>query len=367
MGHLILQGDNTIYPGFSLLGENTLSLTFDQTGGFGHFLELPFLVLSGTISLSIASTGATGGVNMLKQLAEKTNDLTTLTLSGSETIALGLDTGHSNNDDGVVTDIGATAFSPIKIHSSLTLIDASATTGGLEIFAGATNTGGAGSFENGASLNPNVTVTYTGLTIKGGSGNTIIENDAKNGIANAGNGSNDQVILGGGGAKASLGTGSGDVGWVGVSFMGTNEAPGNALGDKVTFGFANAFSSAELHVGTGAEAGLTAGTTSIGLTKVVNAAAGMQIDFSAITTTSGAVQLPPVVGNPTLTALENLAVSNLGGPGVAFFDFGGSEYFIATNNNETAVSFHDAVVKLVGVHDLLGTSSSGVVTLHPLP
>ena len=184
MGHLILQGDNTVYPGFSLLGENSLSLTFDETGGFGHFLELPFLVLSGTTSVSIASTGAIGGVNMLEQVAEKTNDLTTLTLSGSETIALGLDTGHSNNDDGVVTDIGATAFSPTKIHSSLTLINASATTGGLEIFAGATNTGGAGTFENGASLNPNVTITYTGLTIRGGSGTDIIENDAKNGIAN---------------------------------------------------------------------------------------------------------------------------------------------------------------------------------------
>ena len=74
--------------------------------------------------------------------------------------------------------------------------------------------------------------------------------------------------------------------------MGTNETPGNALGDKVTFGFASA-NSAKLHVGTGAEAGLTAGTTSIGLTKVVNAAAGMQIDFSAITTSSGAIHLPP--------------------------------------------------------------------------
>ena len=112
MGHLILQGDNTIYPGFSLLGENTLSLTFDQTGGFGHFLELPFLVLSGTTSVSIASTGSTGGDNMLKQLAERNNDLTTLTISGPETFILGLDTGHSNIDDGVVTDIGATAFSP---------------------------------------------------------------------------------------------------------------------------------------------------------------------------------------------------------------------------------------------------------------
>ena len=363
MGHLILQGDNTIYPGFSLLGENTLSLTFDQTGGFGHFLELPFLVLSGTTSVSIASTGSTGGDNMLKQLAERNNDLTTLTISGPETFILGLDTGHSNIDDGVVTDIGATAFSPTKIHSSLTFIDASATTGGLEIFAGATNTGGAGSFKNGASLNPNVTITYTGLTIRGGSDTSIIENDAKNGIVSSGNGFNDQVILGGAGAKATMGFGGGDLARVGVSFMGTSEIAGSALGDKVTFGNA---ATAQLLVGAGAEVGSTAGTNSIGLTKVVNAADGMQIDFSAITTSSTIVGLPIVVGSsPNLTTTENAAVAELGGPGVVFFILGGNEYFIATKHTETVVSSDDAIVKLVGVHDLLHPSiSSGVVTLH---
>ena len=78
MGHLILQGDNIEYPGFSLLGENTLSITFDGSGGFGHFLELHFLVLSGTTSVSIATSGAPADFNIMSQLAEKTNDLTTL-------------------------------------------------------------------------------------------------------------------------------------------------------------------------------------------------------------------------------------------------------------------------------------------------
>jgi hypothetical protein len=32
MGHLILQGDNTTYPGFSLLGESSLAITFDEPG-----------------------------------------------------------------------------------------------------------------------------------------------------------------------------------------------------------------------------------------------------------------------------------------------------------------------------------------------
>ena len=187
--------------------------------------------------------------------------------------------GNSNSGDGVVTDIAATATSLTKIHSSLTLIDASQTTGELEIVAGATNTSGAGNFRDGASLNANVTITYTGLTIKGGLGaESFIENDAKNGIVTDGNG-HDVVVLGGAGAKAVLGTGSGDRVSVGVSNLGTNEAPGNALGDKVTFGSA---ATADLVVGTGAEAGSTAGTASIGLTKVLNAADGMKIDFSKI-------------------------------------------------------------------------------------
>ena len=45
----------------------------------------------------------------------------------------------------------------------------------MKIYAGATN----------HSLG---TISYTGLTIKGGSGSDIIENDAKNGIVTDGNG-----------------------------------------------------------------------------------------------------------------------------------------------------------------------------------
>ena len=39
MGHLILQGDNAVYPGFSLLGESSLAITLDETGA-GDFNEL---------------------------------------------------------------------------------------------------------------------------------------------------------------------------------------------------------------------------------------------------------------------------------------------------------------------------------------
>jgi hypothetical protein len=360
MSHLTLEGDNVTYNPIGLVGDSSLALTLDDTGTLGFGVE--FLGLSGTTSVSIGSVGA-GGFTDLHQLADFNNTLTTVTISGSEAFDLGSNTGHSNNGDGVVTDIAAKAASPTTIHSSLTLIDASATTGGVDIRAGATNTSSAGSFDDGASLNANVTITYTGLTIKGGSGADIIENDAKKGIVTDGNG-NDTVFLGGAGAKATLGTGTSDLVFVGVSELGTNEVAGSALGDRVKFGSA---STAELDVRIGAEAGSTAGTTSIGLTKVLNAAAGMRIDFDSSVTHSSTIadETAAVASSKTLAAAENAAVATMGSPGVAYFSFQGNEYFIATNNAEMAVSANDAIVELVGVINIHHAANfGGSVILH---
>jgi hypothetical protein len=320
--------------------------------------------LSGTTSLSIASTGVALGFNRLVQLAEKNNDLTTVTINGSEKFSLGFSSFNSNTGDGIVTDIAATATSPTKIASSLKLINASATTGVLEIFAGATNTSGAGNFDNGASLNANITITYTGLKIIGGSGNNVIDNDAKNGIVHDGNGT-DIVVLGGAGANATMGTGTGDIVAVGFSDLGTPETAGAALGDSVTFGLA---STAKLEIFPGAEAGSTAGTASIGQTKVVNAADGMQIDFTTVTTSHfifDATNTPAVASATSLAAAENAAVNAFGSSGVVYFSFHGNEYFIATDNAEAAVNSSDAIVKLVGVTDIHHAANNfGLVTLH---
>jgi hypothetical protein len=358
MSHLTLEGDGVTYNPITLLGDSSLALTLVDTGTL--FFAVEFLGLSGTTSVGIDSRGTAGGATELNQLADFNNALTTVTVGGSEFFQLGLLSGHSNTGDGVVTDIAARATSPTTIHSSLTFIDASATTGGVNILAGATNTSGAGSFDDGVSLNANITITYTGLTIKGGLGNDFIDNDAKKGIVTDGNG-HDQVILGGAGAKATLGTGNGDRVFVGETDLGTNEAAGSAVGDSVKFGLA---STAELFVGTGAEAGSTAGTTN-GRTNVLDAAAGMQINFDFITNSSNIVdETAAVASATTVTAAENAAVKAMGANGVAFFNYGVNEYFIATNQMETAVTFHDAIVKLVGVHDLHAGNSLGLVTLH---
>jgi hypothetical protein len=114
--------------------------------------------------------------------------------------------------------------------------------------------------------------------------------------------------------------------------------------------------------------GSTAGTTSIGLTKVLNAADGMEIQFDNVTKSStilDATGIFPLASAKNLTTAENDAVAMLPGAGVVYFTFQGNEYFIATNNNEVIVSADDAIVKLVGVTDIHhATNSGGLVTLH---
>jgi hypothetical protein len=348
MSKLYLEGDDVVDI-VDLLGDSDVGLRMYDTGTLGYGLNL---ILNGTTTVHIVSDGDTGGSDHLRQLGDLGNVLTTVTIAGSEPFSLGSASGSSITGDGVVTQSLVGMVSPVKIHSSLALVDASATTGGVTIYAGATITFG------------DVTLTDTGLTIKGGSGVDIIENDAKNGVVTDGNGDGDTIILGGAAATAKLGAGFGDDVAVGFSLLGTTEAPGDTLGDKVTFG---APATSTLNVDPGAEAGSTAGTTSIGLTKVVDAAAGMKINFGEITTSSNAVnETGHVASAMNLTTAENEAVDALAGPGVAYFVYKGSEYLIATNNAETAVSADDAVVKLVGVIDLVATSSSGIATLHPL-
>jgi beta-glucanase (GH16 family) len=71
MGHLVLPGDNTFWSAFSLLDEPSLTITMDDGGNSN---TLTSLLLGGTTSVSIASTGHS---NEIAQLAENNNVLST--------------------------------------------------------------------------------------------------------------------------------------------------------------------------------------------------------------------------------------------------------------------------------------------------
>lgn len=380
--HTQATGDNLavtfLYtPISSAMVSNTLEFltsTGDTTVGF--ISNGPNVNVS-TLSHDLPALIETG--NTLGQLIETDNTTTTVTIAGSHFFSLGHEaqsivgggTLYANaNAEGVVTDAGATANIATTVASSLTLIDASANTGGVFINAGATNTSSGGTFLNGASVNSNITITYTGLTIKGGSGTDFIENNANNGIVIDGNGTGDFDHLGGSGATAILGNGSGDSvvlggsGETAILGNGANdgasvgEDTGVALGDTVTFAAAN---SATLVLGQGAAVGLTAGTTNIGQTTVIGAQPGMTIVPDTLFNSPLVVNEQAAVASATsLSQAENAAAHALGAKGVAYFTMGANTYVIDVSATEAAVSANDYVVELVGVpvtgiHIVLGT------------
>ena len=130
------------------------------------------LTSTGDTAVTISSLGTdttTPAANTLTHLFETDNHLTTVTITGANPFTLG----------GVTTDSSlatGTAGTPVAVASTLTLIDGSTATGALTITAGATSTDG----------NVNTTTTYTGLTIKGGTGGDTITNHAANGVITEG-------------------------------------------------------------------------------------------------------------------------------------------------------------------------------------
>jgi hypothetical protein len=96
----------------------------------------------------------------------------------------------------------------------------------------------------------------------------------------------------------------------------------------------------------------------------------MKIDFSGVTTSGNIANEDAAAHATSLAAAENAAVKALDAVGVAYFDYQGNEYFIATNQAETTVSAHDVVVNVVGLgalnnayYTVLGFDSHGVVTI----
>jgi hypothetical protein len=346
---------------------SALVLNNTSTMGVANFFGI--FTATGDVSDTISSLAATDAdANVISQILMTDNHLTTVTINGAAQLFLGGDTGASNGD-AIATNTGlAAAGSATTTASSLSLIDASTTSGGVLIYAGASTTPSA-----------NNTITYTGLTIKGGSGADFIENDANGGTVIDGNGS-DIVVLGGSGITATLGTGPNNV-YIGLSSLGTTETAGSALGASLTF--ANA-ATAHLVLYSGAELGSVAGpspNTNLGQNafnsaNINGATTGTLIEFSTFVGDSIQNAQPVADGVASLDAKISqvaawVATTNtITGKGVGFFTFGADEYLVAVSTpGEANTSASDYVVHLVGVNNLIhpqlfnGFSSGTLVQL----
>lgn len=161
--NLIVNDNNNISYDSSTLtlthagsGQNSLTVNFNGIEGLS-------LTSTGDSSLTINTPAGTGN-HIAIALAETDNQLTVLKFTGGDNIYL-VNSYVNNINDSAITDVGASIPLGTTVASSLTRIDASGTTGGVTIYAGAT--------ENGVS--------YAGLEIYGGGGGDSIDNYANNG------------------------------------------------------------------------------------------------------------------------------------------------------------------------------------------
>jgi S-layer protein len=141
---------------------NSLAINFAGTSTTATNETINTLTSTGDATITISSGGASTVatyLNEISQLLETDNQLTTITITGAQAFEL----------QNVATDAPPTAPSSLTA-SSLTTIDGHLATGALTINAGET-------------LN---NVSYTGLTILGGTGGDTITNYATNGVITEG-------------------------------------------------------------------------------------------------------------------------------------------------------------------------------------
>ena len=140
---------------------NSLAINFAGTSTTATNETITTLTSTGDTTIAISSGGAStqaGYYNAINNLNETDNHLTTITITGAQAFEL-----NGVSTDGVQTTTTA---------SGLTNIDGHLATGALTINAGGTI--------------PGDDVTYTGLTILGGTGGDTITNSAANGVITEG-------------------------------------------------------------------------------------------------------------------------------------------------------------------------------------
>ena len=358
---------------------NTLDFMNTTTA---HNLQLGILTGTSDGSITINSTGTAGGsslpIDRVDTINQTDNVTTTVTVTGDANAAVDVGVGS-----GFVapTGFGATLYSSATVPtaglgtggvhtdfdagisgdtaSSLTTIDGSGTTGGVVIVAGDTD------LVNGHNL------TYTGLTIKGGSGNgDFLYDGANSGVVTDGSGNHDAIVLGGSAEQATFGSGAGDIvsiGW--DAQVGGASALGAALGANLAFG-AGATGVVQLQMGAElAAAPGAAGTTSATQTNITSGATtGSTIDFAQVglALVNNVTVYTPVPADTTFALAEAHAVGLQGATtGLVQFSYGGNEYLIGhLGANAGALGVGDTVVDLVGLSGHTINVTAGVAVVH---
>ncbi|MDE2342562.1 MAG: hypothetical protein KGL63_04085 [Betaproteobacteria bacterium] len=328
------------------------------------------LTSTGDTQVSISSAGTdANAVNTLTSLTETDNQLTKVVITGANAFTLG-----AVHTDSAASLTAATA-------STLTTIDASATTGGVTITAG------------GNDVVNTQNLTYNGLTILGGTGGDTIINHAKSGVITEGASASTVVntlTVDGSGATINDGAAAGnDV----IHLSGSNEtatlgsgastvsvAAGAAASNVDTVNLVSGAGAAVTdNVLYGAAAGNQTAATNYDLLVLGGTLHGNTLNFAAaIATTPGALGAATSIGAAqTFDQAVFVALGGTMGGGasttttaaintVDWFQYGGNTYIVDAGGTAPGAGAASTaqVVKIAGVVDLshatINASGAGI-------
>ncbi len=334
--------DNSTLTLTHAAGSATDSLTINFAGTSAANQEINTLTSTGDSTITINSGGAST-VNIIGNLLETDNHLTTITITGSQAFEL----------LNVATDSGQATSEA----SSLTKIDGHLAFGGLTIDAG-------------ASLSSSDT--YTGLIILGGAGGDTITNAAANGViteggtaatlvntfntltvSGAGATINDQAsatvdIINLSGANETANLGSGGTATTSTTVNVSNASLATTFNDTVNFGSGIATVNDSLVFS-------ATSTTTGNLLDLTGTLHGEILGFSAgIANTTSTLGAATTVTATNLSQAVSSAESHTANT-VTWFQYGGNTYIENSGSTPTSTATAE-VVQITGTVDLSGTT-----------
>ena len=311
-------------------------------------------------------------LNELKLFTDASNATSSIVVTGAKEFTLGtlgitrdttttvVTAAPTQTADGIYqnkTLDNASTVATVSQTAGLKTIDASATTGGVNIWAGVSD-----------ALEGSFVQKYDGLTISGGSGSDFIRNSAKNGVTTGGAG-DDWLIVDGTSGSADGGAGD-DMLITNLAKIAT--LTGGAGKDTfdvtlATQGSSTALAADDAVVASTADLLITTitdfspgdtlkvGPTSLLSAAMVNgtaavAASNAQSLFAAI---DAALKATTATTGITANVTQDVAV---------WFTYGGDTYIAVEKGNTDGYTNGDVVVRLTGINTLTAAAAPTVAT-----
>lgn len=355
----------------------TTKTTVTATGLTSTGIETVNIASGGSLTNSYNFIDSLIG-NQLKNYTDNSNKTTSIVVTGAREVTLGDIVVSRESTTGLTVDgvtltfnndfinqnatykaatVATTSVAAADVQAALTSIDASATTGGANIWAGVSE-----QFVNN-STNSGFYQIYDGLTIKGGTGSDMIRNSAKNGVTTGGDGK-DLLIVDGT-------TGSAD-GGAGDDTLIANAAKGATL----TGGAGNdTFDVTAAVMVASSTAALTEASTLRPVT-ITDFSTGDILKFGPTTLASGVLVngTAAVAAATSLFSALDLALkattsnttgltASVGTDVSVWFVYGGNTYIAhEANNSYDGLTGDDIVVKLTGIHTLSAAAVTAAAT-----